>query len=228
MGTRAYVIIKVKEADKGRSLSFDTKKLDAGMKLLDDQKFEKGPDGCYCHGLLTDDIFRTTEKVFANYLAIYVQSDGYPTGLGACLLEHFNSHEKAMNLLAAGTAEAIYDEKMIYCEPRRRSLEEDGYGNAFTPIQCANPTPCESWQYLFYEGRWYCRQYGSRWYNLEELLNKKGENADADLPDMKAYKSIPSWYKYPEAHDKAYNEFKQIWNNMLPVGRGLVHLRVNS
>ena len=27
MGTRAYVIIKVKEADKGRSLSFDTKKL---------------------------------------------------------------------------------------------------------------------------------------------------------------------------------------------------------
>ncbi len=219
MSTRGYIIVKVKESDKGNSLSFDREKLAEGISILDDAKWNG--DG---FDPLTDDIWKMTEKVTEDYLAIYSQCDNYPTGTGMELLRHYNSYEQAMNLVAGGTVEQVCSSKIIYCQGRRRSLEEHGYREAFTPIQCAMPTPCESYQYLFYNGQWYVRQWGSRWYNLERLLTL-GDDADHDLPDMEQYKRLQALPYHSEKRDKALMRFDELWQSLLPVGSGLGRVR---
>lgn len=220
MSTRGYIIIKVKEENKGKSLKFD-KSLLNGVRLQDENKWNgNGFDE------LTDNIWKPTKKVTGNYLAIYNQADSYPTGTGRALLAHFNNYEQALNLVAGGTTESVFGGHITYCKGRRKSLDEDPhYEDGSVPCQLHLPTACESWQYLFYEGRWYVRQWGSRWYDLEEYLTAKGDKADRDLPDMKQYKEIPAWTQDEQAHEVALAKFEMVWNTMLPEGRGLVHLR---
>lgn len=221
MSTRGYIIVKVKDENKGKSLKFDKKMLGDGIELRDENKW----DG-KSFGELTDDIWKPTKKVTGNYLAIYNQCDSYPTGAGQTLLTHFNSYEQALNLVAGGTTESVFGDHITYCKGRRKSLDEDAhYEDGSVPCQLHLPTACESWQYLFYEGRWYVRQWGSRWYDLEEYLTAKGDKADYDLPDMKQYKEIPAWTQDEQAHEVALAKFEMVWNTMLPEGRGLVHLR---
>jgi len=220
MSTRGYIIVKVKDENKGKSLKFD-KSLLNGVRLQDENKWNGKS-----FGELTDNIWKPTKKVTGNYLAIYNQCDSYPTGAGQTLLAHFNSYEQALNLVAGGTTESVFGDHITYCKGRRKSLDEDAhYEDGSVPCQLHLPTACESWQYLFYEGRWYVRQWGSRWYDLEEYLTAKGDKADYDLPDMKQYKEIPAWTQDEQAHELALAKFEMVWNTMLPEGRGLVHLR---
>lgn len=221
MSTRGYIIVKVKDENKGKSLKFDKKMLSDGIELRDEDKWNGKS-----FGVLTDNIWKPTENVTGNYLAIYNQSDSYPTGAGQALLTHFNSYEQALNLVAGGTTESIFGDHITYSKGRRKSLDEDThYEDGSIPCQLHLPTACESWQYLFYEGRWYLRQWGSRWYGLEEYLTAKGDKSNYDLPDMKQYKEIPAWTQDEQAHDAALAKFEVVWDTMMPKGRGLVHLR---
>ncbi len=219
MGTRGYIIVKVKDENKGKSLKFD-KKLLNGVKVLDSNKWNgKGWDE------LTENIWKGIKKVHGNYLAIYNQFDSYPTGVGRALLAHFNNYEQALNLLAGGTTESVFGDHITYNKGRRVSLDEDDhYKDGTLPCQLHQPTACEAWQYLFYEGRWYVRQWGSRWYDLEEHLTAKGGKSDDNLPKMKQYKEMPAWTQDEQAHEVALANFEIVWNTMLPKGRGLVHL----
>lgn len=221
MSTRGYIIVKVKNENKGHRLTFDKNRLSKSIIIQDAGKWnENGYDQ------LTENIWKTTKKVTDDYLAIYNQSDSYPTGAGRFLLEHCNDYDKALNLVAGGTTEMLYEDRILYSKRRRKSLGEDpNYADGPIPSQLHLPTACEAWQYLFYEERWYVRQYGSRWYDLEEYLKEKGEKADCDLPKMKQYKDIPSWTNNEQAHEVARAKFERIWNTMLPNGRGLVRLK---
>ena len=220
MSTRGYIIVKVKDEQKGKSLTFDKKKLSEGVVLRDEDKWNG--EG---FGELTEDIWQTTKKVREDYLAIYNQADSYPTGAGRALVTYFNDYEKALNLVAGGTTESIYNDHITYCKGRRKSLGDDPhYEDGPVPSQHHLPTPCESWQYLFYEGRWYVRQWGSRWYDLEEYLEVKGEDADRELPEMEEYKAIPSWDEDEQAREVGLAKFDILWNTMLPTGDGLAKL----
>jgi hypothetical protein len=214
MSTRGYIIVKVKESDKGNSLSFDREKLANGISILDEAKWNG--DG---FDPLTDDIWKQTEKVTADFLAIYSQCDNYPTGTGLELLKHYNSYEQAMNLVAGGLVEQVCDSKILYCKSRRDSWQKTGFGE-ITPMQCAEPSPCESYQYLFFNGRWYVRQWGSGWYDLEQLL-ALGDDADRDLPDLEQYHKVQAMKYHSKKRDKAWDAFEKVWNAMLPVGSGL-------
>jgi len=220
MSTRGYIIVKVKDKQKGKSLTFDKNKLSEGFRLQDEDKWNgNGFDD------LTDDIWQTTKEVKKDYLAIYNQADSYPTGAGRTLVTYFNDYEKALNLVAGGTTEAIYGNHITYCKGRRKSLGDDPhYADGPVPSQHSQPTPCESWQYLFYEGRWYVRQWGARWYDLEQYLTAKGEGADEYLPEMEEHKAIPSWTEDEKAHDEALEKFESIWSAMLPTGDGVATL----
>lgn len=219
MSTRGYIIVQVRESAKGKSLSFDRSMLSPDIRILDDQKWNG--DG---FDPLTEDIWKTTENITSDYLAIYCQCDNYPTGTGAELLLHYNSYEQALNLVAGGTTEQVANSKIIYCQPRRDSLDENDYEGGNTPIQCAMPTPCESWQYLFFNGCWYVRQWGSRWYRLDKLL-QLGEDADHDLPFITQYqKALNLPYLSPK-REAALQRFHNLWHSMLPVGRGLASVR---
>lgn len=217
MGTRGYIIVRAKDSDKGKSLNFDRRKLDKEIRVLDDSKWrDENQD-------LAADIFEPTKEIAKPFLAIYSQFDNYPTGTGRALLQHFNDYDKAMNLVAGGTVECVLRDYIKYSLFRRKSLEEFSRP-ASRPQQFNEPSPCEAYQYLFYGGRWFVRQWATRWYDLEELLVTRGSKADYDLPDMAEYKRLPP-YSQREEHNAALRAFDAKWKQMLPTGRNLVHLR---
>lgn len=213
MGTRAYIIVKVNDSDLGRPLSFDRAKLSPDLKVIDEDS--RLP--------ISNDIFVETKSVDAPYLAIYMQFDGYPDGVGAALLQHFNDYSSALNLMAGGTIESLAHNVLVYCPERRRSLEQDFHTNAYTPEQHHHPAPCESYQYLFYQGRWYVRQSGSLWYDLEKLLTSHSELINDSFPKIKLYRQIP-WSSGANNVNYYYERYESKWLRMLPVGRGLARI----
>ena len=171
MGTRATIYVKTRKSTIGKSLKFNPAMLDAGMKPLDDSKYDKETRR---HPPLTEDIFVESEPVTKDYLCIYDQFDGYPSNMGLLLMKHFGTYEKALNLMAGGVTEAILKDGIVYCNERRTSFNnDDGYRQATGGCSFAQhdlPSYHEAYQYLFYDGRWYVRQYDTYWYDVEQLL----------------------------------------------------------
>jgi hypothetical protein len=92
--------------------------------------------------------------------SIYVHSDGYPDGVGHCLINNFNSYEKAIELFNYGDASYLgdtIDECSFYHRDWKRDLDKARlYKNEWLYM---NAMKGEEWHiefiYLFKEGQWF-------------------------------------------------------------------------
>ena len=195
---------------------------------------------------VSDSIFVESEPISKPFLGIYNQADSYVDGVGAMLVKHFKTYEQALNLVAGGMTESITRGHIVY-EPERRpdkGATDAWEGLSVTPLQDDEPCRCESYQYLYYEGRWYVRKGRSYWYGVEELLTAlEGEDVmnvaywimENDVTDgYKAYESQRTDYhsiEDEEEHMRLFHEdmalydsvFNEPWCRMLPVGDNLHH-----
>lgn len=132
MGTRAFISVRIKAEDKGKTLRFDKAKLPKNRKVL----FED----CIPHGMtLTDD-----------YLTIYNHHDGDMDWVGSALVADFNDYDKALNLMLMGYVDSVAYQQLI---PYGSSAAEA------VPGDC-EPTPaikemCTAHIYKFEDGQWW-------------------------------------------------------------------------
>ena len=92
--------------------------------------------------------------------SIYVHSDGYPDGVGHCLVNNYNSYEKAIELFNFGDASYLgetIDECSFYHRDWKRDLDKARmYKNEWLYMHAMKG---EEWHieyiYIFKDGRWF-------------------------------------------------------------------------
>lgn len=245
MSTRGYIFVKVSKKDQGKSLKFDRALMEKGGVTLQDSNKWNG------NGFdeLTDDIFRETPNVWANYIGIYIGADAYPTGAGEALLKHFDSYREAMNLMAGGMASSVYGDHVNYNQqsrqwhydhPEQQHPQDPDPG--VMPIQKMLPEYCDSFQYVYANNQWWVRKYDTYFYSLHELMElAKRENIDIDnafgeaaevTDEYKELEKYPSWTKRTEEQTKAYDKdslyARWKWNIMEPTPENVRHLDVEK
>lgn len=245
MSTRGYIFVKVSKKDQGKSLKFDRALMEKGGVTLQDINKWNG------NGFdeLTDDIFRETPNVWANYIGIYIGADAYPTGAGEALLKHFDSYGEAMNLMAGGMVSSLYgghvnynqqSRQWHYDHPEQQHPQDPDPG--VMPIQKMLPECCDSFQYVYNNNQWWVRKYNTYFYSLHELLklaeregididNAFGEAAEV-TDEYKELEKYPSWTKRTEEQTKAYDKdalyAQWKWNIMEPTPENVRHLDVEK
>jgi hypothetical protein len=103
MSTRSVIIVKVRKEDIGKKVEFNEYLLPVPLDNWD------------CKDPITGEVWRKEggknlcEPVVFNeqYIAVYCHWDGYPSGVGAELKEHFTDYQKALNLVIGGAVSAI-------------------------------------------------------------------------------------------------------------------------
>lgn len=102
MSTRCNIAVVVKESDKERSLNLINHANEFGFDL--NRINTKGK------AVVLEDIY---DKVITMddkaVLQIYCHHDGYPDGVGAELIKHFNTYEDALALVLAGDTSYVED-----------------------------------------------------------------------------------------------------------------------
>lgn len=123
-------------------------------------------------GKPTEGDFETPEveiPLDAEYLEIYHHWDGYVDGVGATLVNEFNTYEKAFNLLLAGDESSILGESISpYYSWRGEKTEA---WNSVKPCVINKPETYEEYTYLFTNGKWFFKYYNDdEWQSVEEWL----------------------------------------------------------
>lgn len=163
MGTKAYIIVKIDDADINRKCRFDATKVAHPVQIHPNQK---------------DGLPEIT--ISGKYLACHHLIDSFPHYLGKELKEHYDTYDKVLNLCAGGVYDTIlgqftFDAKPLpegeYCV--RNSLSCSSYCWGLNkPEVFANFADLEeemahsvmSYAYLFENGRWsYKLIYRSKW-----------------------------------------------------------------
>ena len=132
MGTRAFISVRIKAEDKGKTLSFDKAKLPKNRKVL----FED----CIPQGVtITDD-----------YLTIYNHHDGHMDGVGSALVAGFNDYDKALNLVLMGDVDGVAYQQLIPFGSAKADVE--------MPVCESQPCiteMCTGHIYKFEDGKWW-------------------------------------------------------------------------
>lgn len=136
MSTRSMIYVRVNEEDFGKVLTCDISKLPNPMTELNypcvEYRIHPNP----------------LDKVL--YLGIYCHFDGYPGGVGAELINKFNTYEKALNLILLGACSYIIDSIKSYHNWRNEDIE-------IHSVQGRTPTfkgDMISHKYVFENGKW--------------------------------------------------------------------------
>ena len=107
------------------------------------------------------------KKEDKSYDAIYCHFDGYPEGVGAMLLENYNTKELVEKLISNGDMSSI-GETTEKCVFYHRDREEELNIRSYKTKRDLNKAYKDSWceyLYIFNKGVWYCD--GAK---LEEVL----------------------------------------------------------
>lgn len=107
------------------------------------------------------------KKEDKSYDAIYCHFDGYPEGVGAMLLENYNTKELVEKLISNGDMSSIGEttEKCVfYHRDRGEELNIRSYKTKTELKKAYKDSWCE-YLYIFNKGVWYCD--GAK---LEEVL----------------------------------------------------------
>lgn len=107
------------------------------------------------------------KKEDKSYDAIYCHFDGYPEGVGAMLLEDYNTRELVEKLISNGDMSSLGEtvEKCVfYHRDRGEDLNIGKYKTKKELNRAYRDSLCE-YLYIFKEGVWYCD--GEK---LEEIL----------------------------------------------------------
>lgn len=134
----------VKEHGKKNATYFFNKGID---KLPDINKFQ-------C---------RVKRVKLSQYLEIYCHFDGYVDGVGRCLIENFETYEKALNLVLCGDHSSIINGTLPYValgECKWKECEPKKYNSI--------PEVTENYQYLFKSNKWYYRDFRNKTWRLVE------------------------------------------------------------
>ena len=249
MSTRGYIYVMTRKETMGQTIK--CKKSASPLPCMFRDWEHREPFKQTPLVEVSDSIFVESEPICKPFLGIYNQADSYVDGVGAMLVKHFKTYEQALNLVAGGMTESIARDHIVY-EPERRpdkGATDAWEGLSAEPLQDDEPCRCESYQYLYYEGRWYVRKGRSYWYDVEELLTAlEGEDVmnvaywmmENDVTDgYKAYESQRTDYhsiEDEEEHMRLFHEdmklydrvFNEPWCHMLPVGDNLHHPTAES
>ena len=107
MSTRSFVYVKIKEEDKGTTKKADLIK----VGLLD------GDTLCYeAKGNVAKDKIKDVE-LNGNYIGFYHHFDGYLSGLGKTLLEHFDTYDNILNIALLGDERRCLPSNISRTEP---------------------------------------------------------------------------------------------------------------
>lgn len=155
MSTRSNIILKVRKEDIGKRFTF--RKKDLGVKVDNWGEHET---------IMVKNPHKTTIK--KEYLTIYCHWDGYPSGVGAALLNGFDTYEKVLALVLGGSCSSIEEGRVRFYHNRKG--EEWKY---IKPRQSDNDETNDVWIeyiYKFEDGKWYVKKtYGEsrdKWYEL--------------------------------------------------------------
>ena len=131
MSTRSCIILKVRKEDIGKlKLKFNEKNLPIPLS-----KWEyKDWDGKVWRDESGKNLCRPV-AINNQYIAIYCHWDGYPSGVGAALKNHFKDYDSVLNLIIGGSCSAIDDsvkhyanregEQWRYLAPKQGSSQKD-------------------------------------------------------------------------------------------------------
>lgn len=111
-------------------------------------------------------------------LAIYAHWDGYPSHMGKMLLNHYNTQEKAEELVRLGDVSSVkptLDQCQFYKRDRKESGDEIEPHEVDT-FKISHIKQGQEWQYQFTKGRWFvdCNT-GNFQMLTQELIDDDGE-----------------------------------------------------
>ena len=92
MSTRSCIIVKIKKEDLGKVMKFN-ESLVRGLESWEKNESKEG--------------YFPEITLKYQYLSVYCHWDGYLEGVGAELKEHYNTYEKALNLVLGGSISSI-------------------------------------------------------------------------------------------------------------------------
>jgi hypothetical protein len=120
MSTNCCIILKVRDTDKGKLLSFNKSKLPLVLKNW--KAFDKN------NNLIWDRTgIDTTNPIMVNsdFIAIYCHWDGYKDGVGKTLKRCFKSYDEVMNLILGGDCSEIAFKGIIHYANKEYADWED-------------------------------------------------------------------------------------------------------
>jgi hypothetical protein len=122
--------------------------------------------------------------VSGQFASVYCHSDGYVSGNGQILFEHYNSLTAAASIIALGGISSLgssLDNTRDYHRWRNEDIE-------IYVSNCLSDHVQEEYGYLFADGMWYVNSVGRGWQELEAVLR----NLDTDIPVDLPYFQIES------------------------------------
>lgn len=227
MCTRAYIYVATRKETMNKRIHFDIKLCDIPVTEYD--------SGRYDYILCNTENFVQSAPINKPYIGIYSSADGYPTGAGKALVNHFDTYEKALNLIAGGVVSSVTTSRVNYNRSLTRSWQDEEKRNI---VQGDKPSRCEAFEYLFYKDRWYMRNGSSYWYDVKQVLeafNWFYHVSEAETDEV--FENLPEWDSLIPWHDgmsaeeeKAYDEaskrFHEAFRNMLPTKENVKTLHV--
>ena len=149
MSTRSCIIVKVRKEDIGKEMKFNEALLPIPLdnwdcKDFDGNVYRKEGGKNLCKPVVINE----------QYLAIYCHWDGYPSGVGAELKEHFTDYQKALNLVIGGSVSAL-DSRYVRHYANRQGEKWDYLKptQGKTQKEVLKPFDWSEYAYLFDEAR---------------------------------------------------------------------------
>lgn len=200
MCTRAYIYVATKKATLGKKLMFD-------IKLCPIPVVERD-NGRRDYILLNTEYFKESETIKKPYIGIYSSADGYPTGAGKALVTHFNTYEKALNLIAGGVVSSVVPERIVYNRDLASSFLKEEKRSI---VQDDRPNRCEAFRYLFYKRRWFVSNSHSHWYDVKQVLEALNDvDFVGECETDELFNSLPECDELINLHDSLTLERKSI------------------
>ena len=172
MGTRSIVTVILKEEDLGKKIVFNPTMIEYPYIGIHGEQIKIK---------LTPSI-ETPMNVGCG-VRCYIQFDGYPSGVGKELVEHYNTYEKALNLAVGGPLECIcttlekggaYHGGYCPCKELDINSTRPKIRIVFRPEEYNWQYDDSAWEYLFQNGKWYAKNYDDykNWTEVEKILEK--------------------------------------------------------
>ena len=153
MSTRCNIAVVVKESDRKRSLNLINYAKEVGFDL---DRINTEGKSVVLESIYDKAITLNDRKV----LQIYCHFDGYPDGVGAQLIEYFNTYEEALALVLAGDTSYIDDRTT-----GAYAIHEDYESNL--PEALDEPLQHNDYLYVWSDGEW---KIGESMKSLKETL----------------------------------------------------------
>lgn len=105
-----------------------------------------------------------------NYMGIYCHHDGYVEGVGKELLEHYNSYDKAKNLIIPGNCSSVHSSDADYYTDYGETYERNK-----PKMYNENPGVMQEYLYVFENNEWFVYSNRIKGKTVKEVLEENGD-----------------------------------------------------